>query len=597
MFLVRNLQDASHAERQTMSSERIKYMKKRFCNKIFKSMLATGTVTVVIQYLILLSDTLIIGNLLGEQYLGAINIVKPIYSVVIFFSTLISVGTSVYYSYNVGMFRKKKANCIFSQGIILAIAFGLFLQLIFLFGKNAYLDYLGVSAEIRKMALDYYFYYQFVILLVPFYTILLETIYADGDQIVCNSSCIAQILTSVINSIVLCKHFGILGVGLGTLSGVVVSILILSIHFFRKCNNLKFIFYVSLRDTLKIFKSGMTDASAYLFLGLTSFVASKFVISQFSEYYLPVLLGVFDILELTMVFDGVGQAITPIVNVYRGEENRAAIQRVMKSALFVAAAEGVILTTLLCIFGKQVSYFLGMRDGTLIEISTLAIRLVSPFFFCSGILFLQTTYYMIIGKEYLATAITGFKDAVVPIVMMCSLGHILEINGVWIGLGLSPFVSIDLVSAFLIFVYGRERFPLLFGKEIKKSYVFDIVLNPDNIPDMLEELSDKLTEHHIDEAVIQSICNVVRESANKLYKMNPKKEVLLECSLLLSDTIEIILRDSGTVFDPTAVDEAEFSSDFSGNTKMIDKKYMVTVGCNREIFVFERARNVQRAAA
>ena len=59
-------------------------MKKFFCNKVFKSLLATGTVTVVIQYLMLLSDTLIIGNVLGEQYLSAVNIVKPIYSFAIF---------------------------------------------------------------------------------------------------------------------------------------------------------------------------------------------------------------------------------------------------------------------------------------------------------------------------------------------------------------------------------------------------------------------------------------------------------------------------------------------------------------------------------
>lgn len=41
-------------------------MKNYFCNKKFRALLLTGSITTVIQYLLILSDTVIIGNILGQ---------------------------------------------------------------------------------------------------------------------------------------------------------------------------------------------------------------------------------------------------------------------------------------------------------------------------------------------------------------------------------------------------------------------------------------------------------------------------------------------------------------------------------------------------
>ncbi|MGN0655660.1 MAG: MATE family efflux transporter [Ruminiclostridium sp.] len=86
-----------------------------------------------------------------------------------------------------------------------------------------------------------------------------------------------------------------------------------------------------------------------------------------------------------------GQAITPIVNVYRGEENSVGIKRVMKTALFYAIGEGVLLSLIMLCFGGTIAELFDLSDAELIEQGRLAVCLISPFFFCSGILFLLTT--------------------------------------------------------------------------------------------------------------------------------------------------------------------------------------------------------------
>lgn len=567
-------------------------MRKTFCSKQFRSLLFTGSITVVIQFLLVISDTVVIGNILGEQELGAVNVVKPFHSLAIFIASLISIGTSVFYSYEMGKFDKEKANSLFGQGIILAVISGVILFLAGLLGKEYYFDYLNLSLQMEEAASAYYFYYQFVILLLPVYTVLLELVYADGDGMICNVSSAVQIGLNVVASIVLCYRIGIMGVGLGTFLGIVFSVVVLLVHFFRKQNTLCFVWHISPADVFRVLKCGITDASAYLFMGMTSFIASKFVIYHFSEYYLPVLLVVINILELTIIFDGIGQAITPVVNVYRGEENHVGIRRAMKTALKYAAAEGVIMTVLLFLVGGNIAELFGLADRQLVSIAKVALRLVSPFFFCTGVLFLQTTYYMIIEKVFLATAITGIKDWLIPSISLCVLGLLFGIDGVWIGFGVSPFISVVVVALFIYFRYGREKFPLLLDRDTREVYIFDTELISENVIKLRDQVEELLLRKGITQKSIHRIMLCVEEIGLLIHEKNPGKKVFCECSVIIGDDVQVIIRDDGVLSDVTDPDnKVESLRSYVVAHMMMHMPYkrsLITTGYNRNMFRFDK---------
>ena len=93
--------------------------KKTFCSGKFKTLLLTASVSMGMKYLMLLSDTIIIGNIFGEAAIAASNLVTPLFSVAVFLSTMISIGTSMLYSYEMGKFQKDRADCLFGQGVLL----------------------------------------------------------------------------------------------------------------------------------------------------------------------------------------------------------------------------------------------------------------------------------------------------------------------------------------------------------------------------------------------------------------------------------------------------------------------------------------------
>ena len=91
-----------------------------FCEHKFRSMLLTGTFTMAVIYIMLLCDNIIAGYFIGESGVAAINAVTPVTGIVTFFSTVISIGSGILYSREIGAMNKRRADEIYGQGLILS---------------------------------------------------------------------------------------------------------------------------------------------------------------------------------------------------------------------------------------------------------------------------------------------------------------------------------------------------------------------------------------------------------------------------------------------------------------------------------------------
>ena len=97
-------------------------IKAGFCEKKFRSMLLTGTLTMAVIYIMLLCDNIIAGYFIGEMGVAAINAVTPVTGIITFFSTMIAIGSGILYSREIGEMNKRRADEIYGQGMILCVA-------------------------------------------------------------------------------------------------------------------------------------------------------------------------------------------------------------------------------------------------------------------------------------------------------------------------------------------------------------------------------------------------------------------------------------------------------------------------------------------
>ena len=105
-------------------------------SKKFFSMLLGGTLTMTVCSLLLMSDSIIAGIVIGSEAVAGVTLVTPMYSLAAFFGSVISLGVPILYSIEMGKFNKKRADQVFGLGILMSLIVGILLFIIIrLFGE------------------------------------------------------------------------------------------------------------------------------------------------------------------------------------------------------------------------------------------------------------------------------------------------------------------------------------------------------------------------------------------------------------------------------------------------------------------------------
>lgn len=568
-----------------------------FCEQKFRSMFLSGTFTKAVMYVMLLCDSIIAGYFIGESGVAAINAITPVTGIVTFFGDLVSTGVGIVFTREVGAMRKKRADEIYGQGLIISISIGLISALTIIFIQDIYFSANGITGEILEQALKYY-------RLVPinaFLTIVIfyleQMVYSDGDEL-CNNICYAfQIGGNIVLSVILTKFFGMTGIILGSVIGNGLGILVCCWHYFRKGNTLRFVWHLSFKDFLLTSRYSIVDSSVYLCWALMDYVMIGFVSRNYGDTGLITLAVVVSLIEFSVVMDGVGMAMQPLIGTYFGEKNHQLIKRVMKAGIKAALIEGVMATTLICIFAKQFCGLFGITDGAALAPSISAIRIVSlGFTFCSAVS-LTTSYYMLIDRIGMSVCISCIQNGLLYILLPVTGSLLLGINGMWAGFVLAPMLTLAGALLFVYLRFGKDNFPFLLGEMDSDIVVMDDALTVESVVTLSKSVGESLVSHHFSNTEANHAALFVEEIGLTILEKNKqvKKPICIELSLFFeADSVLIIQRDSGELFDLTDPDlEIKGLSGFvlSGlmEAHKEEKAYLVTTGYNRNVIRFLRS--------
>lgn len=566
-----------------------------FCERKFHSMLVSGIFTKAVMYIMLLCDSIIAGYFVGETGVAAINAITPITGIVTFFGDLVSTGVGIVFTREIGAMRKKRADEIYGQGLIVSLSIGLLSALIIFFIRGAYFSLNGVTGDIQAKALQYYAWMPINAFLTIVIFYLEQMVYSDGDEL-CNNICYAfQIGGNIVFSVLLTKFFGMAGIILGSVIGNGLGILACIWHYFRKENTLRFVWHLSLKDFFLTSRYSIVDSSVYLCWALMDYILIGFVSARYGEAGLITLAVVVSLIEFGVVLDGVGMAMQPLIGTYFGEKNHCLIKRVMRAGVKAALTEGAIATVLICIFAKQFCALFGITGGAALAPSIAAVRIVSlGFIFCS-VVSLMTSYYMLIDRIGMAVCVACFQNGLLYVLLPTAGGIFFGISGMWIGFVAAPVLTLIFAMLFVFFRFGKDNFPLLLKNMESEIIVFDEKLTGETAVKLSEAVGDRLLAHGYPRERASRAALFVEEIGLTVLEMNRqvKKPVLMEISLFFEENSALVIeRDSGKLFDVTDPDLpiAGLSSlTISGLMRSHEEKaYLVTTGYNRNMIRFRR---------
>ena len=569
--------------------------KSGFCEIKFRSMLFTGTLTLAVLYIMLLCDTIIAGYFIGEKGVAAINAVTPVTGIVTFLSTVVAIGSGILYSREIGAMNKRRADEIFGQGLILSIAIAAFSASALALGRELYFRANGVTGEIYELASAYYRWTPLNAVLNVTVNYLTQMVYTDGDETCNNISYGCQIGGNIVLSVLLARSLGMAGIILGTIIGNVLGLLAICWHFFKKSNTLHFVWHLSWRDLLDSVRFSIMDAAIYLCWAVMDYVMIGHISARYGETGQITLAVVVSVIEFSVVMDGVGMAVQPLMGTYLGEKNHVLIRRLMRAALTAALIEGLIANVLVFIFAKQFCALFGIAGGAALLPSVRAVRIVSlGMTFCS-VFSLTTSYYMLVNHVGLSVAITVLKDGLLYSTLPLLASVLFGETGMWAAFAAVPALALALAFLFVRLRYGAARFPYLLENADTKILVLDDTLTKESCVRLSQQVESALREQGFSSRTANRAALFTEEIGLTILEKNAaeKKAILTEISLLFEgDSVLLIERDSGEIFDLTDPDQA-----ISGLSSFIlsglmeahkEKAYLTTTGYNRNMMRFAR---------
>ena len=429
-----------------------------FGSRKFLGLLGAATVVIVAEYVLVLSDCVISGRVLGEVSLGAMNLLMPVFSTVSFFTWLLAVGTSIVYSDAMGRASRRLASSLAGQGLAAAVALGVLLAAATFFLGRPYLRFMAPDGATTAFAAQYWRWYPLVAFLESLDMVLLYLVYTDGGERTCLVSYVGQVAVNVSASYLLCARtsLGMSGISLGTVLAYAVGIGALLPRLLSRACGIRFRLVWLPGHLLKSLKTSFGDASAGLFHALLFFVVTKYVLIRWGSEALPMTAVAFCIVRLTVFFNGVGIALQPLETVYHGEGNATAVARLVRFAAVVSVAEGLSLTAAVFAWPELAAKLMGIADLELVAATSRAVRLTVLGLSGYALAYMLNSHYQYVGRPGVSVQLTLLAFFAVPVALMFALGAAIGLDGVWIAVAAGPACA---VMPFLPFALARGRDP------------------------------------------------------------------------------------------------------------------------------------------
>ena len=562
--------------------------KKVFCRKKFYSMMTSATIMLVLLVMSEMIDIVVAGHLFGGRSISSIHLISPLVLVATFISMMVVAGTAHHYSYQVGRFKKELAYEAAGQGLILAAVCSILLLILSFAIKTHFLESVTYSTKAAKYAWPYYTFVPFQLALYPFYFLLQELVYADGGGKRCVCATVLQVVVNICTSILLGHIMGMAGLSLGTLLGFIVSVVVYVTWFMDKRCSIQFKLHLEWKEILEVLKFSYAHASLALYTAVSRMILNKYVALRFEDSALSALAVVCNVMELSILFEGVGQATEPMVNIYFGEKNPDGIKKMMKHAVRAALIEGIAVALVLFLFSGILPKLYGIRPQPVIEMCSAALRIIAPAMPLISLMFLFAVYYSVTGHLGTTMLIALVRNLIFCTLFPLLFGGLLGEPGIWVGMLLAYVLTFVLFALLLSHKHG-EKFPLLLEK--KDIVSRDDMLTVASLMEIRDWVGKECDKRGIATKTKTKLEVMVEDLGMLIIEKNKKRPVLTEITISFKRDIKVVIRDDGVLYDVTDPDAAlSFRSMFVAGLLRHGSRacYLFTQNYNRNVFSIER---------
>ena len=385
----------------------------------------------------ILADTFFVSLGLGADGLAALNLAIPIYNFIHGSGLMIGMGGGTRYSILQSQGNRREANKVFTHVLYLAAVLAAFFVAVGLLFAGDIVRLFGGAGNVFTMAQTYL---RVILLFSPAFlmnNVLLCFVRNDGAPQLSMAAMIGGSLSNVVLDWVFIFPcgMGIFGAVFATGLAPIISMAILSPHFFRRKNNFHPVACRPQGRTLgRILSSGapslVTEASSGIVI-----IAFNALIMGLEGNTGVAAYGVIANLSLVVIaiYTGIAQGIQPILSRSYGAGDRKSLTAILRYAMMTMVCVSVVIYGAVLACAPQIAaVFNSEGNATLQTIAEQGLRLyfiACPFAGCNVVM---AMYFTSTERPLPAHAISLLRGFFIILPMAFLLAAVGQMVGIWL---------------------------------------------------------------------------------------------------------------------------------------------------------------------
>ncbi|WP_368645474.1 MATE family efflux transporter [Alkalibacterium putridalgicola] len=399
----------------------------------------------------ILADTFFIAQALGPNGIASLNLSIPVFGIMHGFGLMLGLGGATRYKILLSQDKQKQAKKVYAQTLVFALALGLVFFLVGQFGADGIARFSGADSETFDSTR---IYLTTILSFAPFFILnnsLLSFIRNDGDPTL---AMFGMVIGSVLNVVldyifIFPLQMGMFGAALATSLSPIISLSVLSIHFFKPVNNLSFAFQ-------KVEKRLIHDV---MYLGSSAFVneiSGSVVMFTFNTIIFSLQgnegLAAYGIIAnisfvVLSLFAGVAQGTQPLLSESYGLKDLKQIKQVLALSLGTAfILSGVIYAGTYLFSDHLILAFNSEQNAHIADMATTGLLIYFAGFFFAGLNIVSTSYFGATDQPKRSLFFSMLRGGIIIVPLVLVLSQLYGMVGVWLSFVLAEMLVLGLIA-------------------------------------------------------------------------------------------------------------------------------------------------------
>jgi len=437
--------------------DRSKLLGEEKVGKLLLKFSIPAIVGMVVNALYNIVDRIFIGNFVDSLGLAGVTIAFPIMIIQMAFGMLVGIGATSLISIRLGEGKKKEAELILGNAMVLLIIFSGLVSIFGLSFLDPLLKVFGASPQVLPYAKSYL---SIILFGAVFQTTgfgMNNFIRAEGNP---NRAMFTMLIGAILNTIldplfIIVFDMGIRGAALATIISQAASAAWVLSYFLAKKSSLE-VRKENWKLNFNIVKKILSIGSAPFSMQVAASAITTLLNHSLKLYGGDLAISAYGAINsfstiLLMPIFGINQGVQPIIGFNYGAKKYDRVKKALLLAIIAATSFTIVGFIITRIFPAQLVALFNSKDKDLIRVGANGMKIFFTMLPLIGFQIVSSNYFQATGKPKQAMLLSLSRQVLMLVPAILILPRFFDLNGVWMAGPTADFFSSLLTGTFILF--------------------------------------------------------------------------------------------------------------------------------------------------